>query len=74
MPGSIPSSFTSMRLPGLVLGQSLGLTTRAIQREHELGTQPLSQRVLRDERAQLSDQVGVAPEREIRLDPLLQYR
>ena len=48
--------------------ERLGLAPGAIQREHPLGVQPLAQRVLRDERLELADHVGVPPRREVRLD------
>jgi hypothetical protein len=52
--------------------QRICLPPRAVQREHQLGTQPLPQRVLADEQLELADQLGAPAEREIALDPLLQ--
>ena len=47
---------------------------RPVEREHQLSAQTLAQRVLRDKRLQLGDQVAVAAEREVGLDPLLDCR
>jgi hypothetical protein len=45
-----------------------------VEREHQRGTQPLAQRMARDLRLELADQVGAAAEREIGLDPVLERR
>ena len=58
----------------LVDVQRLGLAVRAVEREHELAAQPLAQRMPRDERLELADELGVAAEREIGLDPLFERR
>ncbi len=58
----------------LVRGQRFGLPTAAIQRQHQLPAQPLAQRVLRDQPLELGDEVAVASEREVGLDPLLERR
>ena len=47
------------RLPVRV--ERLGLTLGAIEREHPLGVQPFAQRVVRDERLELADHVGMPP-------------
>ena len=52
--------------------QRLGLPTRAVQAEQELLVQLLAQRMPRDQRLQLPDQLGVSPEGQIGLDPGLQ--
>ena len=61
--------------------ERLGLPAAAVQREHQLRAEPLPQRVARDQRAQLRDQLGVTTEREVgvdaqleRLEPLLLER
>ena len=54
--------------------ERLRLPARAVEREHQLPAQPLAVRVLRDQRLQLADQLRVAAEREVGLDPLLQRR
>ena len=46
----------------------------AVEREHQLRAQPLTMRVLGDQRLELADEVGVAAEREVGLDPLLERR
>ena len=58
----------------LVDGERVGLPAATVQREHQLGAHALAQRVLGGERLQLGDQIGVATERQIGLDPLLQHR
>jgi len=50
--------------------ESLGLTARAIQGEHQLASKPLAERMLGDERLELTYEVGVATELEVGLDPL----
>ena len=51
--------------------QSLRLAARAVEREHQLRTEPLAKRMHRNERVELADELGVQAEREIRLDALL---
>ena len=53
-------------------GQRLGLAARPVQREHLLGVQPLPQRVLGGERLELHDDLVVAAEEEIGVDPVLE--
>ena len=48
--------------------QRLGLSLRAVQRQHPLGVQPLAQRMLHDQRLELPDHIGVAARRQVRLD------
>ena len=52
--------------------QRVGLAARAIEREHQLRVQALAVRVLGGERLELGDDVAVAAEREVVLDPLLE--
>ena len=52
--------------------QRVDLPARAVERQHQLGPQPFAQRLARDERGELTDEIGVAAEREISLDPLLE--
>ena len=54
--------------------EGLGLTPRAIEREHELAAQPLAQRMLGHEGLELADEVVVAAEREVGVDPALERR
>ena len=51
--------------------ERLRLPVRAVEREHELPTKPLSQRVVGDELLQLADQLTVPAEGEIGFDSLL---
>jgi hypothetical protein len=52
--------------------QRVDLPARAVERQHQLGPQPFAQRLARDERGQLSDEIGVAAEREVGLHSLLE--
>ena len=54
--------------------QRLGLAVGAVEGEHELAPEPLPQRMPSDERLQLADQLSVAAEREVGLDPLFERR
>ena len=51
--------------------ERVGLSSGAIQGEHELSAQALAQRVLLDEDLELGDDALVAAERELRLDAFL---
>ncbi len=55
----------------LVGVQGLRLPTRPVQRGHQTPPQALAERVLGDERLELSDQLVVAPECEVGVDPEL---
>ena len=55
----------------LVGVQGLCLPTRLVQRGHQTPPQALAERVLRDERLELSDELGVAPECKVGVDPEL---
>ena len=59
---------------GAVGGERVGLAARAVEREHELRARPFAQRLGGDERLELGDELGVAPERKVGLDPLLERR
>ena len=52
--------------------ERLGLPAAAIERKHQLPSQPLAQRVGGDEHLELAHHLGVAPQRQIGLDPLLE--
>ena len=58
----------------LVGGESVCLTAAAVEREHLVGAQPLLQRVAGDEQLQLRDEIGLAADSEIGVDPLLEQR
>ena len=61
------------RLTGvLVRRERLHLTARAVEREHQLAAKPLPERMPRDERLELADDLLVAAGGEIRLDPRLE--
>ena len=56
-------------LAGVAIGlQRVGLAAAAIEREHQLGVQPLTPWVLGGELLELADQVGVAPGGELGVD------
>jgi hypothetical protein len=59
---------------GAVELQRIGLATGAVEGKHEEGAQTLLERVRRHERFQLADELRVAPELEVDLDPLQQRR
>ena len=74
LPGSIPSSSTSSCAGGAVGLQRLGLAAAAVEREDQLHAQRLMERVLAHEQLELSDELRVAAEREILVDPGLEAR
>ena len=57
---------------GAVRGERIGLPPRPVEREHLLRSEALAVRVLHHERVQLVDQVGVAAERQIRIDSIFE--
>ena len=54
--------------------QRLGLPTRAVEREHQLGAEALPERMRRRQRLELRHELGVAAGREPGLDPVLDRR
>ena len=63
------------QLAALAVGlERLRLPARAVEGEHQLGAQPLSQRMRVDERLELADELGVRTDRELRLGALLDER
>ncbi len=54
--------------------ERLGLPPGAVEREHQLAPRALPERVRRDERVQLLEDVRVMPEGEVGLDPVLERR
>ena len=52
--------------------ERLGLAATAVQRQHQLRARALAQRVLRDERPQLADELRVEPALEVGRDALLE--
>ncbi len=60
-------------VPNVRVGaECLGLPAGAIEREHQLATETLAQRLLCDERLELGDERLVPSKREVRVDPLLE--
>ncbi len=58
----------------LVAGERLCLPTGAIESEHQLRAEALSERLARDQRFELPDELGVPAERHFGLDPFLERR
>ena len=56
----------------LVALQRLYVASGPVEREHQLSAQTLAVRVAPDERVELADELGVLPERKVRLDSLFQ--
>lgn len=57
------------RNPGvLVHGQRLGVTSAAVEREHQLEHEPLAERVRADGRLELGERLRVPAERELRVE------
>jgi hypothetical protein len=54
--------------------ERVGLPPRAVEREHELPSQPLAVRVLGDQFSQLADHLGVAAERQLGVHAPLERR
>ena len=50
------------------------LAAGSVEREHELGSEPLAERMLGHERLELADELGVAAQLEVGVDPCLQRR
>lgn len=51
--------------------QRLGLAIAAVQREHQLGSQPLTKGPIRDQALQLGDRLRVSAQLEVGVDELL---
>ena len=56
---------------GAVRLQRVRLAPRAVEREHQQAAQPFPERMLDDQRLQLTDHLVMAPEPELGLDPVL---
>jgi hypothetical protein len=54
--------------------ESFGLTSRPIERQHQLCARALPERLLPDERLELGDLLTVEPELELRIDPVFERR
>ena len=61
------------RADGAVALQRVGLPTAAVQGEHQLPAESLPQRMFGDELSEFGAQGGVPPERQLRLDPVLDH-
>ena len=67
----LEAELVERRPVGVVGGERVGMTARGVQRAHQKLAGPLAQRVLADERLELRDDVGRAPELDVGGDPLL---
>ena len=70
--GLEPELFFESSARVLVALERLGLAARAIKREHQLPAQPLAGRMLGDQGLELGDERGMATERQIGLDAVLE--
>ena len=70
--GSIPSSATSVLSRLTVRRKCVRLPSRAVEGEHELGTQVLVERMLRDEHFELGHKLAGSPEGEVRVETPLE--
>src|SRR5262249_16182581 len=52
----------------------LRLSTRAVEGKHQLAAHPFPERMARDQRLELPDEIGVVPECEISIDARLESR
>ena len=68
----MPSSSESAVRAVVVHVERLGLAARAVEREHQLPAQPLTQREPLDERLELGDELRALAELEVGVDPLLE--
>ena len=60
------------RPPRVLIGlESIRLASAAVQREHELRAQPLTQGVVRDQSLKLGRHARFVPERQVRVDTIL---
>src|SRR5688500_2861447 len=68
----LDSQLVDERATRLLVGlERLRLPSCAIERDHELRPKPLSKRIRLDERFELADHQRVAPEGQLRFDPML---
>ena len=71
LPGRLDAQFLDQHAASIAVdGQGLRLPPAPVQREHQLSTQPLAQRMLADERLQLTDKLGVASQSQVGIDPV----
>src|SRR5579864_2258437 len=54
--------------------ERVGLPSRAVEREHQLDSEALAERLRGDKQLQLPDQLGMTSEREVGVDPPLEGR
>jgi len=54
--------------------ERFGLTSGAVQRQHQLAARPFAERVLAAEQVELANQSGMTAECELGLDPVLERR
>jgi hypothetical protein len=60
------------RSNSLVGSEGLGLAIASVERDHQLPPKPLPERMPIDQSLELSDNIAVAPELKVRLDPILE--
>jgi hypothetical protein len=73
--GRIDAELVDERLPRLAVGlERLCLPPCAVERQHQLSTQPFSQRMLGDQGFELADELSIPPEIELRGDQVFAGR
>ena len=73
LPTGLDPELLDQRATGRLIGvEGLRLPAAAIQREQQLAAEPLAHGVLGDHRLELSDEVGMTAQLEVRLDPRLE--
>ena len=73
-PGSMPSCSDQRPAPALEHMKRVSLPTTAVEREHQLAAQPLSEHVLGDERLEFRHKLVMAAERQVGVDAVLERR
>jgi hypothetical protein len=68
--GRLDTEFIDQCLPGvLVGGQRIGPPARPVKGDHELGPEPLAERIVRGQLPQVASQLGVAAQVQPGFDP-----
>src|SRR5207244_2582520 len=72
-PPRLDAQLLDERAAGLLVGgERLGLTAGTVERDHQLGPQLFTERMIGNQRLELADQTGVPPKCDLGLDPLLE--
>lgn len=68
--GLDPELLTERAPAFAVDGERVGLAPAPVERDHQLASQPLAERMIRDQLAKLTDEVAVTTEGEVGVDPI----